>query len=168
MVGKGLATVVKYRQDDDKRSSHYDELLATEQQAIKAAKGVHSTKEGQTHRISDLTVDHSRIKLQMSLWQRASCTAIVEFIASGSRFRIYIPKESCLVTFLLAGITCPRSSRPSINGVAAQDGEPFGDEALAYVRDRVILLIILNFSILYRPSIYTTWSQQIIFLISME
>lgn len=29
--------------------------------------------------------------------------ALVEFVASGSRLRVFIPKESCLVTFLLAG-----------------------------------------------------------------
>lgn len=142
MVGKGLATVVRYRQDDDQRSSRYDELLTAEAQAIKGNKGVHSKKEAQPHRINDLTVDHSRIKQQyLPSWQRALRTeAIVEFIASGSRFRVYIPKDSCLVTFLLGGISCPRSSRPSVNGAPAQEGDPYGDEALAYVRDKVSLL----------------------------
>lgn len=139
MVGKGLATVVRYRQDDDQRSSRYDELLTAEAQAVKGLKGVHSKKEGQSHRINDLTVDHSRIKQQyLPSWQRALRTeAIVEFIASGSRFRVYIPKDSCLVTFLLGGITCPRSSRPAINGAPAQEAEPYGDEALAFVKERV-------------------------------
>ncbi|XP_037045449.1 staphylococcal nuclease domain-containing protein 1 [Bradysia coprophila] len=140
MVGKGLATVVRYRQDDDQRSSRYDELLTAEAQAVKGSKGVHSKKEGQSHRINDLTVDHSRIKQQyLPSWQRALRTeAIVEFIASGSRFRVYIPKDSCLVTFLLGGITCPRSSRPSVNGAPAQEAQPYGDEALAYVRDKIL------------------------------
>lgn len=39
IIGKGLATVIRYRQDDDQRSSHYDDLLAAEQQANKGAKG---------------------------------------------------------------------------------------------------------------------------------
>lgn len=30
LVSKGLATVLRYRQDDDQRSAHYDELLAAE------------------------------------------------------------------------------------------------------------------------------------------
>lgn len=150
MVGKGLATVVRYRQDDDQRSSRYDELLTAEAQAVKGTKGVHSKKEGQSHRINDLTVDHSRIKQQyLPSWQRALRTeAIVEFIASGSRFRVYIPKDSCLVTFLLGGITCPRSSRPSVNGIPAQEAEPYGDEALAYVRDRVS--VFFNFFLSFR------------------
>lgn len=140
LVGKGLATVVRYRQDDDQRSSHYDELLAAEAQAIKAAKGVHSKKEVTSLRINDLTVDHSRIKQQyLPSWQRAPRTeAIVEFIASGSRFRLFFPKDSCLVTFLLAGISCPRSSRPALAGAPAQEGEPFGDEALNYVKEKIL------------------------------
>lgn len=140
MVAKGLATVVRYRQDDDQRSSRYDDLLAAEAQAIKAAKGVHSKKEATGLRINDLTVDHSRIKQQyLPSWQRALRTeAIVEFIASGSRFRLFFPKDSCLVTFLLAGISCPRSSRPALAGATAQDGEPFGDEALNYVKEKIL------------------------------
>lgn len=140
LVGKGLATVVRYRQDDDQRSSRYDELLAAEAQAIKAAKGIHSKKEVIRLRINDLTVDHSRIKQQyLPSWQRALRTeAIVEFIASGSRFRLFFPKDSCLVTFLLAGISCPRSSRPALAGAPAQDGEAFGDEALNYVKEKIL------------------------------
>lgn len=140
LVEKGYATVVRYRQDDDQRSSRYDELLTAENQAIKSSKGVHSKKEATPVRINDLTVDHSRIKQQyLPSWQRALRTeAIVEFIASGSRFRMFLPKDSCLVTFLLAGISCPRSSRPSVGGAPAQDGEPFGDEALNFVRERIL------------------------------
>lgn len=164
LVGKGLATVVRYRQDDDQRSSRYDELLNAEASAIKGNKGVHQDKSSKkdatapttkkeapalsnkkestiaTVRINDLTVDHSRIKQQyLPSWQRALRTeAIVEFIASGSRFRLFLPKDSVLVTFLLAGISCPRSSRPAVGGAPAQDGEPFGDEALNFVRERIL------------------------------
>lgn len=140
LVGKGLATVVRYRQDDDQRSSRYDELLAAEAQAIKGTKGVHGKKDGPSVRINDLTVDHSRIKAQyLPAWQRAlRIEAVVEFIASGSRFRIFLPKDSCLLTFLLAGISCPRSSRPAVGGAPAQEGDAFGDEALAFVRERIL------------------------------
>lgn len=140
LVNKGLATVIRYRQDDDQRSSRYDELLAAEAQAIKGAKGVHAKKDIPHHRINDLTVDHSRIKHQyLPSWQRALRTdALVEFVASGSRFRLFIPKESCLVTFLLGGIQCPRNSRPAFNTQPAQEAEPFGDEAYAFVRDRIL------------------------------
>lgn len=54
LVSKGFATVVRYRQDDDQRSSRYDELLAAEMKAVKTSNGVHDKKEAPTHRVADL------------------------------------------------------------------------------------------------------------------
>lgn len=142
LVSKGLATVIRYRQDDDQRSSKYDDLLAAEAQAVKQQKGVHAKKDVPTHRINDLTTapDSSRIKHQyLPSWQRALRTeAQVEFVASGSRFRLFIPKESCLVTFLLAGITCPRTSRPANDKMKGTEAEPYGEEAFNFVKERIL------------------------------
>lgn len=44
LISKGLATVVRYRQDDDKRSSCYDDLLGAEARAQKKLVGLHSNK----------------------------------------------------------------------------------------------------------------------------
>ena len=54
-MSKGFATVIRYRQDDDQRSSRYDELLAAEMKASKTSKGVHDKKEAPTHRVADLS-----------------------------------------------------------------------------------------------------------------
>lgn len=64
MVAKGLATVVRYRQDDDQRSSHYDDLLAAETKAIKSQKGVHAKKESSAHRVADLSGVSNKYKNQ--------------------------------------------------------------------------------------------------------
>lgn len=56
LVLKGLATVVKYRQDDDQRSSHYDELMQAETKALKSAKGIHSKKEHAPYRVTEINV----------------------------------------------------------------------------------------------------------------
>lgn len=139
LVAKGLATVIRYRQDNDQRSSYYNELLAAEATAIKEQLGLHGKRETPAIRLVDLTVDTSKIRHQyLPSWQRAlRIDAIVEFVASGSRFRIYIPRENCLVTFLLGGIYCPRSSRPALNGQPATEGEPFGDDALNFVKSKI-------------------------------
>lgn len=55
LVSKGLATVVRYRGDDDQRSAHYDELLSAETKASKAGKGVHCKKDRPVHRVVDLS-----------------------------------------------------------------------------------------------------------------
>lgn len=53
LVSKGLATVVKYRQNDDQRASAYDSLFAAELKAIKGQKGLHAKKDIPTHRVND-------------------------------------------------------------------------------------------------------------------
>eukprot|EP00057_Strongylocentrotus_purpuratus_P031055 XP_783461.3 PREDICTED: staphylococcal nuclease domain-containing protein 1 [Strongylocentrotus purpuratus] len=112
LVSKGLCTVLRYRQDDDQRSAHYDELLAAETRAIKNVKGLHSKKEQPLHRVADLSGDSAKAKQFLPFLQRAGRTeAVVEFVASGSRLRLFLPKDTCLITFLLAGISCPGMAR---------------------------------------------------------
>lgn len=135
MVSKGYATVVRYRQDDDQRSSQYDNLLAAETKAIKSQKGVHAKKDIPTHRV--IEIDAVKSKQYLPSFQRAQrIDAIVEYVASGSRLRLFIPKEHCLCTFLLAGILCPRAARPALGVTPATEAEPFGDEALTFTKDK--------------------------------
>jgi staphylococcal nuclease domain-containing protein 1 len=53
MVSKGLATVVRYRQNDDQRASAYDSLLSAEMKASKSQKGVFAKKDIPVHRVND-------------------------------------------------------------------------------------------------------------------
>lgn len=139
LVAKGYATVVRYRNDNDQRSSHYDKLLEAEMKAQKAGCGVHAKKDIPTHRIQDTSGDSAKAKKFFPFLKRAQKTeATVEFVASGSRMRLYIPKESVLVTFLVAGVNCPRGARPAIGGGPMQDAEPFGDEALQFTKEKCL------------------------------
>lgn len=138
LVSKGLATVVRYAADNDQRSSHYDDLLGAEDKAIKSSKGMHNKKAVASRRIADLAGDVTKSKQFFPFLQRAGrMQAVVEFIASGSRFRVYIPRETCVITFLLSGISCPRASRTMPGGVVSE-AEPFGDEALAFVKEMIL------------------------------
>ncbi|KAK7063179.1 nuclease domain-containing protein [Halocaridina rubra] len=140
MVSKGFANVVRYRQDDDQRASCYDDLLSAEAKAIKSAKGLHNKKERPIHRVADISSDVAKAKNFLPFLQRAGRTeAIVEFVASGSRLRLFIPKETCLITFLLGGINCPRGSRPAPGGVSGMiPAEPFGEEAFQFTKSLVL------------------------------
>ena len=55
LISKGFATALRHRQDDDQRSSCYDDLLAAETRAIKNGKGLHNKKEPPIHRVADLS-----------------------------------------------------------------------------------------------------------------
>ncbi|CAF4745688.1 unnamed protein product [Pieris macdunnoughi] len=139
LVNKGLATVVSYRNDNDQRSSHYDKLLEAELKATKLGIGVHAKKDIPTHRIQDTSGDAAKAKKFFPFLKRAQKTdAVVEFVASGSRMRIYIPKESVIVTLLLAGINCPRAARPAVGCPGMQAPEPFGEEALQFTKEKCL------------------------------
>ncbi|KAM3832651.1 staphylococcal nuclease domain-containing protein 1 [Vipera latastei] len=137
LVSKGLATVIRYRQDDDQRSSHYDELLAAEARAVKNGKGLHSKKEVPIHRVADISGDTQKAKQFLPFLQRAGRSeAVVEYVFSGSRLKLYLPKETCLITFLLAGIECPRGAR-NLPGLV-QEAEPFSEEATLFAKELVL------------------------------
>ena len=42
-----------------------------------------------------------------------------------------------MITFLLSGVNCPRGDRVMPGGVH-QEGEPFGNEATAYIKDQIM------------------------------
>jgi len=139
LISKGLATVLWHKQDDDQRSSCYDDLLAAEIRANKNGKGLHSKKDVPTHRIADLSGDVNKSRQFLPFLQRAGkSNAVVEFVASGSRMRLFLPKETCLLTFLLAGISCPRVRAFNPAGTQISEEEPMGNEAFAYSKELVL------------------------------
>lgn len=53
---------------------------------------------------SFLPQDTQKAKQFLPFLQRAGRSeAVVEYVFSGSRLKLYLPKETCLITFLLAG-----------------------------------------------------------------
>lgn len=74
-------------------------------------------------------VDYSeslqKAKIQASVLQRQKkIPAVVDFVKSGSRFTVLIPRENAKLTFVLSGIRAPRSARNPTD-----KAEPFGQEA---------------------------------------
>jgi len=138
LVSKGLATVVRYAAGNDERSSKYDDLLQAEQKAEKTGKGMHDKKNIPTHRVTDMTGNVTKCKQFLPFLQRAGrMQGLVEFVASGSRFRVYIPRETCIVTFLLGGISCVRGGRVLPSGEQIPP-EPFGDECTMHVKEMIL------------------------------
>ncbi|XP_012259145.2 staphylococcal nuclease domain-containing protein 1 [Athalia rosae] len=138
MISKGLATVLRNRQDSDYRSSHYNDLLAAENKAIKSLAGLHGKDKIVAHRVTDVAGDVIKAKRYLPHLQRSRNEAIVEFITSGSRLRLYLGKESCLITFLLAGINAPRGPRLAPGGTTTVEGAPYGEEALNFTKERCL------------------------------
>ena len=91
------------------RSSRYDDLMIAEEKAKKSSNGLHNKKPSTARRIADISGEKS--KQFLPFLQRAGrMQAVVEFVASASRYRLYIPRETCVITFLLSGIQVRPSS----------------------------------------------------------
>ncbi|KAI9146255.1 tudor domain-containing protein [Paraphysoderma sedebokerense] len=132
LVVRGLAGVIRHRKDDDDRASNYDQLLTAEAKAQADGKGIFSTKEPPVYRISDASETAPKAKQFLPFLKRQGrISAVVEHISNASRFRLYIPKESARLTFVLSGIRAPKVARnPN------EKSDPFGVEALEFVSDR--------------------------------
>ena len=63
----------------------------------------------------------------MHFFQRSRrLPAIVEYVLSGRRFKLLIPKETCSIAFAFSGVRCPGR------------GEPYSDEAIAFMRRKIM------------------------------
>ncbi|KAE8352155.1 hypothetical protein BDV28DRAFT_135639 [Aspergillus coremiiformis] len=125
LVEAGYASVIRHRLDDADRSPDYDSLLIAEADAQKDGKGMWSPKPPKAKQYQDYSESVQKAKMEVSILQRQKrVPAIVDFVKSGSRFTVLVPRENAKLTLVLSGIRAPRSARnPS------EASEPFGQEA---------------------------------------
>ncbi|KAL4956664.1 hypothetical protein BDW69DRAFT_158043 [Aspergillus filifer] len=125
LVQAGYASVIRHRQDDTDRSPDYDDLMIAEAEAQKEGKGMWSGKPPKVKQYQDYSESVQKAKMEVSILQRQKrVPAIVDFVKSGSRFTVLVPRENAKLTLVLSGIRAPRSARGP-NDTA----EPFGNEA---------------------------------------
>ncbi|XP_058195717.1 ribonuclease TUDOR 1-like [Rhododendron vialii] len=126
MVAHGYGTVIRHR-DFEERSNYYDALLSAESRAIAGRKGIHSSKDSASMHIADLTMASvKKAKDYLPHLKSKRIPAIVEYVLSGHRFKIFIPKETCSIAFSLSGVRCPGRY------------EPFSNEAIALMRRKIL------------------------------
>ncbi|CAD6951454.1 unnamed protein product [Tilletia controversa] len=134
LVQRGLATVQRHKRDDEDRSPEYDRLMEAEASAMAETRGLHSGKESPAPRMGDASDNASKANSFLSGLKRAGrVPAIVDFVASASRFKLIVPRENVRLTFVLAGIRAPRTARN-----AHEKDEPFGREGLEWTTRRAL------------------------------
>lgn len=134
LISRGLATVQRHRRDDEDRSPDFDRLMEAEAKAIAEAKGIHSGKELPAPRMGDASETASKANTFLPGLKRAGrLTAVVDFVASASRFKLIVPRENVRLTFVLAGIRAPKTARNS-----SEKDEPFGREGLDFSTMRAL------------------------------
>lgn len=132
LVENGFASVIRHRMDDTDRSPLYDELLAAEEAAKTEGKGMWNPKPPKKQMFVDYSESLEKAKRQLTLLSKQKrVPAIIDFVKSGSRFTVLIPRDNAKLTFVLGGIRAPRSARGP-----ADQGEPFGQEAHDFAQKR--------------------------------
>ncbi|KAK9313685.1 hypothetical protein V1524DRAFT_183116 [Lipomyces starkeyi] len=141
LVENGYATVIRHRKDQvEDRSPIWDELLEKEDAAVKGKKGFHSGVALPVERIVNASESHARASAFLpSLLRQKRVPAIVEYVNSGSRLRLLLPRDNARIKFVLAGVTTPRVAM--INPGAAsgpEKSEAFGEEAQDFTARRLL------------------------------
>lgn len=122
LVSKGYASVVKYMSDDSQRASNFDELLKAEQNAQKTkdSKDKEKNKDFAPLKVVDLCNDATRAKQLYPFLSRTRKDAVVEFVFSASRFKMFLAKENnTLLNLVLAGVIVPREPEALKNASTA-------------------------------------------------
>ena len=125
---KGLATTVRYKPDDEARSSCYDALRDAEAKATAKKWGIHGNPEKGIVRIVDLSSDVTKAKSFLPSLTRGNTKkdSIVEHVYSASRIKVFIPKENCCLNVILAGISTPKAN------------DPYGPESTAFAKSLIL------------------------------
>ena len=132
LVSKGYAQVIKYISDDSQRASNFDELLKIEQNASKSkdSKDKEKQRELAPLKVVDLCNDATRAKQLFPFLSRTRKDAVIEFVFSASRFKVFLPKENnTLLNLVLAGVMVPREPE------AIRDASTAAAKSLVHQRD---------------------------------
>ncbi|KAI0365623.1 transcription factor [Pilatotrama ljubarskyi] len=133
LIEKGLASAVRHKRDDEDRSPDYDKLMAAEQAAAAEGRGIHSGKDmpapKQPLNISESA--HRATTFVNGFKRLGRIPAVVEYVAAGSRYKIFLPKDNQVLTLVLSGIRAPRTARN-----ASEASEPYGPESAEFATRR--------------------------------
>lgn len=131
LVENGLAKVAKANSKDG-RSPFFEDLIIAEKSAQAQSKNIwNKNAVAPMHRYSDLTVQSkdskARARQFLPFFQRtpnAKLAAVVDFVLSPNRVKLYVPKENCMIVLGFEGIKLPKTSLVY-------------QEALEYVKDKL-------------------------------
>lgn len=113
LVTAGLAELARHRSDDP-RAACYEALLLAEGEAKEKKRGLHSGKKPSGRPPFDMSgATPAQAKEQLPFLQRGGdLTAIVDYVFSGHRFKLTVPKQNVSLIMAVSGVKCPHAPRP--------------------------------------------------------
>lgn len=114
LVERGLLGVLRHKQGDDNRSSDYDSLMAAEARATEDKKGLHAGKDAApAPRIVDASESATKAAPFLSSFKRQGrIQGVVDYVASGSRFKVRLSLSSFSPSLSHGGPPLPGRARP--------------------------------------------------------
>ena len=141
MISNGLLSVVRHRGEED-RATNYEEYLERQTEAMEAKRGIHGDPRSTTVRINNLTGPDAKRRsrdILAGLQRNGPHKGMIEYVSSASRYRVFLPSESMLITLALRAVRCPASTRRSYapDGSILEEvpGEEHGDVAADFARE---------------------------------
>jgi len=140
LVENGLATVLTATGDN--RAPIYDSLLLAQDRAQKAHLGLHGPKKNAKRGFNDVTSNKrvAQAKGLLNSLQGKELDGVVEYVISGNRFKVALPKENATIIVVLDGVKAPSLPRKTTELKDGKEvvkeipGQPFSAEALNYSR----------------------------------
>lgn len=129
LITAGLATCQNHR-DNDERSQEFTQLVTSEADAKNAGRCMHSSKPAPEHRSNNMSDNAAKAQAALPSLQKMGSgqPCVVEYVMSGSRFKLVMPRECCTLTFALSGVRTPS------HGGGDKTAQPFGNEAVAFTK----------------------------------
>src|SRR5690606_23927545 len=85
-------------------------------------------------RVAEASENAAKARQHLGFLKRAGrMSAVVEHVFSGARVKVFVPRESCRLVLVLAGVRVGRVARS-----ASEKSEPFATEALAFTSGHVL------------------------------
>jgi len=144
LVENGLAKVVEHF-GQQQRSPEYDALFLAQQRAQKKKLGVHGPVQNK-HYINDVSRNPKKAKAVYPTVVRQGVNrvhGVVEYVISGSRLKVAIPKDNLVITVALAGARAEsvaagdKAKTGGDKAKAADAASNIGEEARKFTRDLV-------------------------------
>lgn len=131
LVRNGLASVVRHKKDDD-RSSAYDSLVTSEEEARIKKRGIHSTEEPLQLRITDYSETATKAKQFLPFLMRTGALlGVIEHCTIGGRYKMYIPSQNCKLTLVLSGVRMPKVEK-------YENGGSVNESSLAFISRHIL------------------------------
>jgi len=112
----GFATVVAHGPSEP-RSADFQQLIIAEKSAQKSNKGLHAPKsKSAAKRVNDLTQQEPNKSAPFlnSLKRAGRVAAVVDYVFTGARFKLFVPSEDVLLCFALQGINVDRVTKTEL------------------------------------------------------